>query len=153
MASSWTQQVFVNGLAAGINLSTDTLKIMLLKNTYTVNPDHKFVSDLTPASNECSATNYTGGFGGASRKTLASKTLTADDTNNRAVFDAADPSAWTALGGATNNTLRYAAIIKEITNDAASQVVCILDFGSDYNTNGGDFSVAFNALGIGYVQV
>lgn len=153
MASSWTQQVFVNGMAGGINLSTDTLKGMLLKNSYTVNPDHKFVADLTPGTHECNATNYTGGFGGGGRKTLASKTVTADDVNNRMVFDAADLAAWTTLGGATNNTLRYLAIIKEITSDAASQVIAILDFGSDYNTNGGDFSVAFNSLGIGYVQV
>jgi hypothetical protein len=148
MPSSWTQQAFVNYLAA---LASDTIKIMLLRSTYTVNPDHKFVADIV--SHEATATNYTGGFSGAGRKTLASKTMTADDTNNRAVYDAADPSAWTALGGATNNTLRYAAIVKEITNDAASQVIAILDFGADFNTNGGDFSVAFNALGIGYVQV
>jgi hypothetical protein len=148
MPSSWTQQAFVNYMAA---LASDTLKIMLLRSTYTVNPDNKFVSDIV--ASECTATNYTGGFGGAGRKTLASKTITADDTNNRAVFDAADPAAWTALGGATNNTLRYCAIIKEVTNDAASQVIAILDFGADFNTNGGDFSVAFNALGIGYTQV
>lgn len=148
MPSSWTQQAFVNYMAA---LASDTLKIMLLRSTYTVNPDHKFVSDIV--ANEASATNYAGGFAGAGRKTLASKTITADDTNNRAVFSAANPAAWTALGGATNNTLRYCAIVKEITNDAASQVIAILDFGADFNTNGGDFSVAFNALGIGYTQV
>ena len=146
MASSSTQQKFVTYMAA---LTTDTLKVMLVKSTYTTNPDHKFVADLV--AHECSATGYTGGFAGAGRKALASKTLVADDTNNRAVFDAADPAAWTALGA--GNTLRYAVVIKEVTNDAASQVLDILDLGADFITNGGDFTLAFNALGISYVQV
>lgn len=148
MASAWTQQVLVDALGADIDLAADTLKIMLLKDSYTVNPDHKLVSDI--AGSECDATGYTGGFNGAGRKTLASKTLTADDTNNRAVFDAADPSAWSALGGGTNNTLGKAAVIKEITNDGASRVVCILEFTAAA-TNGGDFSLAFHADGIGYI--
>lgn len=149
MASIWTQAAIVDGLTASINLSTDTLKIMLLKSTYTPDQDHQFVSSLS--ANECDATGYTGGFAGAGRKTLASKTVAVDNTNNRAKFDAADPSTWTSLGGASNNTLRYAAIIKEITNDAASKVICILDFGSNGTTNGGNVDVAFHADGIGYI--
>jgi len=147
MASGFAQGTLVTYLA---ELSGDAKKIMLLRNTYTFDPDHKFVSSIV--ANECNATNYTGGFGGAGRKSLTGQSITEDTANNRATYDATDPAAWTALGGATNNTLRYAAIIEEITNDAASRVVAILDFGADYNTNGGDFSVAFNALGIGYIQ-
>lgn len=133
-----------------LDLDTVTIKGMLLKNGYTPNPDHKFVSDIV--AQEADATGYTAGFGGAGRKTMASPTVTEDATNNRAVFDAADPSTWTALGGATNNTLRYMAVIREVTNDAASPVIAVLDFGSDKLTNGGDFTVAIAALGIYYVQ-
>lgn len=147
MASGWMQGTLVTYLA---ELSANTHKIMLLKNSYAFDPDHKFVSQLTPATHECSVTGYTGGFGGAGRKTLSSKTITEDTTNNRAVYDAADPTAWTAL--AAGNTLRFAAVIEEITNDAASRVIAVLDFGSDYITNGGDFTVVFNSLGIGYIQ-
>lgn len=150
MASQVATNALVQCMSGTLDLDTDTIKVMLLRNTYTPNPDHKFVSDIN--ANECNATGYTGGFNGASRKTLASKTVTENTTTNRAIFDAADPSAWTALGGATNNTLRYCAIIKEITNDAASLVIAVLDFGSDYTTNGGDFTVQFSADGILYTQ-
>ena len=147
MPSGWMQGTLVTYLA---ELSSGTHKAMLLRNSYTFDPDHKFVSQLTPASNECNVAGYVGGYGGAGRRVINSKTITEDTTNNRAVFDAADPSTWTAL--AAGNTLRYVAIIEEITNDAASRVLTVLDFGSDYITNGGDFTVSFNALGIGYIQ-
>lgn len=150
MASQVATGTVVLAMTAAINLSTDTLKFGMLKNTYTPNPDHKFMSDIN--THECNATNYTGGFGGAGRKTLSSKTVTEDTTNNRAVLDAADPATYTALGGTTDNTLRYGFVCKEVTNDAASPIVAILDFGADKNTNGGDFTAAFNALGIYYVQ-
>lgn len=147
MPSGWMQGTLVTYLA---ELSSATLKIMLLRSTYTYNPDHKFIADLTPASNECNVSGYVGGFGGAGRRTLASKTITEDTTNNRATFDAADPSTWTALGA--GNTLRFAAIVEEVSTDANSRVVAVLDFGSDFLTNGGDFSVSFNAAGIGYIN-
>lgn len=141
MASFWTQQTFVDALTAAVNLSTDTLKVMALKSIYVADPDHKFVSSL--AASECDATGYAGGFGGAGRKTLSGKTVTIDDINNRALFDANDPATWTSLGGTVDNTLRYVAVIKEITSDAASRVICILDFGANKSTNGGDFTVTF----------
>lgn len=147
MPSGFAQGTLVTYLA---EWTANTHKIMLLRNTYTFDPDHKFVSSIN--THECNATNYTAGFGGAGRKTLSGKTISEDLANNRAVFNATSPITWTALGGATNNTLRYAVIVEEITNDAASRVVAVLDFGSDYATNGGDFSVAFNASGIGYIQ-
>ena len=145
MASGWAQGTLVTYLA---ELSSNTLKAMLLTNAYTFNPDHKFVSSIN--ANELSVTGYTGGFGGAGRKTLSSKTVTEDAGNNRLVFDAADPTAWTGL--AAGQSIRYVAIIEEITNDAASRVVCILDFGADYPTNGGDITVAFNATGIAVIN-
>jgi hypothetical protein len=146
MPSGWAQGTLATYLS---ELSSATLKAMLLTSAYTFNPDHKFVSQIN--ANECTSDGYIGGYGGAGRRTLSSKTITEDAANNRAVFDAADPSTWTAIGGITPNTLRYVAIVEEITNDAASRVVCILDFGADKTTNGGDFTVAFNATGIAVI--
>lgn len=149
MASNWMQGGLVRLMGAG-NAGSDTFKVMLLKNTYTPNKDHDLVSEIN--AHECDATGYTPGFAGAGRKTLSSPTITVDDTNDRAVFDAADPATWTALGGATNNTLRYVAVIWENTSDAASIVLAVLDMGADKATNGGDFSVQLAALGIGYIN-
>lgn len=49
---------------------------------------------LTAANDEADFTGY-------SRKTLASVTVTPDDTNNRQDVDAADPSSYTNSGGAS----------------------------------------------------
>jgi hypothetical protein len=133
-------------------LVSNTHKIMLLKNTYTPNADHKFVSDLV--AHECDATGYVGGYGGAGRKTVGSKTFTEDAANDRAVLDAADPAPWTALGGTVDNTLGKVALIEEVGgSDATARVLCTLNFvvggtPTPRNTNGGDFSVTFDALGI-----
>jgi len=145
MASQVSTGALVAYLAA---LASDTIKIGLLKNTYSINPDHKFVSDVN--THECGVSGYTGGFGGAGRKTLASKTISEDTTNNRAVFDAADPATWSAL--AAGETLRYAFVCKEVTNDGASPLLAVLDFGADKPTNGSDISIQINSLGIYYIQ-
>lgn len=136
---------------ANYDMDAAGFKVMLLKSTYTKDGDHQFVSSLN--SHECDATNYTGGFGGGGRKTISSPTLTYDTATNRVIFDAGDPATWTTLGGATNNTLRYIAIIREVTNDAASPVYAVLDFGSNFSTNGGDFTVQFASTGIYYISV
>jgi hypothetical protein len=136
---------------ANYDMDASGYKVMLLKSTYTKDGDHPFVSSLS--SHECDATGYTGGFAGAGRKTISSQTLTYDTALNRVIFDAADPATWSALGGATNNTLRYIAVIREVTNDAASPVYAVLDFGSNFTTNGGDFTVQFASTGIYYISV
>ncbi len=139
------QFALVSGLTGALDLDTDTLKVMLLKASYTPNPDHKFVSSI--AGSECDATGYTGGFNGTSRKTLGSVTVSEDATANEAVVDAADPSAWEGLGGDTDNEVGYIATIKEITNDAASLVVSINEF-APLNTNGGNVEIAWHTDGI-----
>lgn len=145
MAASW----YTAGLAAmdgSFDMNTSTLKLMLLKNSYTFNPDD---ASLTPlAAVECDATNYVGGFGGAGRKTVT-VTSQQNDTNNRRDWAISD-TTWTALGGATNNTLEAAALVFELTNDAASIPVVYFDFsGGDFTTNGSDVLLDFLALGSG----
>lgn len=148
MASKVATAALVDSMGGALNLASATVKAMLLKNTYTPNADHKVVSDIN--SHECSVSGYTGGFGGAGRKTVGSKTVTENTGTDRAVFDCADPATWVTLGA--GNTLGYIAFIVEITNDAASRVVAVCDLGGDKITNGGDFTVAIDALGVLYVQ-
>lgn len=132
-----------------INLISDTIKVMLVKSGYTPNADDDFI-DFTgtsdPAGQEIVATNYTGGFGGAGRKTLANKAWTESDANDRAEFDA-DDVTWTSLGGASNDTIAAAILVKEITNDAASKLICYVDI-TDFTTNGGNFTLQWNSAGI-----
>lgn len=140
--------LLANKAAAGsISWPADTLKIMLLKSSLTPDRDDNFISDIS--ADECDAGGYVGGFGGAGRKTLANKTVTEDDTNDRTTYDADNPSAWTLDAG---NTLRYCAIVQEVTTDADSPVLAVLDFGSNVLTNGGNITVEFDAAGVIYLS-
>jgi len=135
------------------DLDGDTIKITLIDAGYTPDKDHDFADDFVSSTNECNVTGYTRGFGGTLRKALASKAVTYETTPNYAVFDAADIT-WTAIGGATNDTIATAVVLKEITNDAASPMLLQLDVSPDVTTNGGDFTIQFAAVasgGIGYV--
>lgn len=138
--------VYNNGKAnianGTIDLIADTIKVMLVSSAYTFDPDHDFVSSIN--ANEVSVTGYVGGFGGAGRKTLAGKTVTKDNVNDRAVFDANDVS-WTGLGAGA--TLGGAVVLKEITNDGASIPICFMD-PADLPTNGSDINLVFDATGI-----
>lgn len=123
-----------------IDLDTTATKIGLAKSAYAPDPDESSLS--TFAASEADATGYTGGFGGGGRK-AATITLTEQTANNRDVAIIGDLT-WTALGGGTNNTLRYAVWLREITNDAASVPIAYLQFTSDVTTNGSDITVDFD---------
>lgn len=140
-----TANTYTSGLAkcadGTIALLTDTLKALLVASSYTPNRDHDFVSDLTEIAG---ASGYTPGFGGAGRKTLTSKTITVDDANDRWAFDAADV-AYGALGaGATIGGL---VVTKEVTNDAASPIVCFCGC-TDTATDGNTVTFQFDAGGL-----
>lgn len=138
------------GIASrAIDWANDTIKVMLVDSTYVADKDHT-VSTATsgPAAKEISVTGYTSGFGGTGRKTLASKTLTNDTTNDRTVFDAADPSAWTLSTGVT---IGGAVVYKHLTSDALSTAIAFLD-SADTPTNGGTITLVFDTLGIFYTQ-
>lgn len=133
-----------------IDWLNDTIKVMLVKSTYVDSNLRDFVDDGTandPLSHECDATNYTGGFAGAGRKTITSKTITRNNGANRVEYDCA-AITWTALGGAVNNTIGGVVFIKEITDDTASIIIGFDDGVANQATNGNDFVYTPNANGI-----
>lgn len=131
-----------------IDLLTDTLKVMLLKSGYVANRDDNVVDNggaNDAIDHEITVAGYDEGWGNAGRKTLASKTVAEDDANDRAVFDCADPSAWTLASG---ETIVAAAVIKEgVADDTTSRIIAYLDI-TDTPTNGGTFTLVIDAAGI-----
>jgi hypothetical protein len=126
----------VNVANGGIDLDTDTIKVMLVTSSYTPDQDnHDYVDDIT---NEVSGTGYTAG--GA---TLASKTVTQDNTNNRMVFDAANVTWSTAT-----ITARGAVVYKDTGTASTSPLIAYYDFSVDKASSGGDFVVEWNAVGL-----
>lgn len=130
-----------------IDFASDTIKLMLVTSSYSFVQTESAMTNAAAA--ELNVTGYTSGFASASRRTLSSKTITNDTTNHRCVLDAADPTTWTSV--ATGATIAGAVVYKHLTSDAASTPIAFLDF-TDTATNGSDFSVVFDALGIGYFQ-
>lgn len=129
----------ING---GIDLDTDTIKVALLTSSYTPSIDsHDFFDDVS--ANESSGTGYTAG--GA---TLASVTVTQDNTNDRAVFDASDVS-WPS---STIANARYAVIYKSTGTAATSALIGYIDLGSTKSSNGDTFKIEWNASGILYLS-
>ena len=130
-----------------LDYASDTIEIILTKSTYTPNKDD--TNSVYAAAEISGVSGYTGGYGGAGRKVLASKTITNDTANDRTVLDAADPSAWT-LG--TGDTVGGAIVGKKgASNDTTAVPLFFLDF-TDVPTNGSTFTITFDANGIGYTQ-
>lgn len=121
-----------------VDFDSDTIKVALLKNTYTPNQDsHTYKSDL--GANEVTGTGYTAG--GA---TLGGKTVTYDAANNVTVLDA-DDVTW------ANSTItaRYAVIYDDAgATDAAKVLLGYVDFGVDQASTNGNFTITWDATGI-----
>lgn len=113
-------------LDGGHNLGNggDTLKIALYTSSATLGA----TTSAYTATNEVSGTGYTAG--GA---TLASQAVAYDATNQVAFFDAADPAFTTAT-----ITARGALIYNNSKSNAS---IAVLDFGSDFTSTAGTFTV------------
>lgn len=115
----------------------NTIKITL-HTSYTPNIDtHQVWADV-------SATEYGSGSGyTAGGKTLGSQTVTQDDTNDRALFDAASPT-WTSLGALSPATPSHAIIWNDTPTSPADPLICYIELGTTA-TNGGDYTIEFSA--------
>ena len=107
-----------------LGTSGNTLKIAL----YTSSATMGATTSAYSATNEVSGTGYTAG--GA---TLSSQAVAYDATNQVAYFDAADP-AWTTATITARGALIY-------NNTKSNASVAVLDFGSDYTSTAGTFTV------------
>jgi hypothetical protein len=130
-----------------VDYLADTIEIILVKSTYTPNKDD--TNSVYAAAEISGVSGYTGGFGGAGRKVLASKTITNDTTNDRTAYGAADPSAWTLGAG---DTIGGAIIGKKgSASDATATPLFFLDV-TDTATNGGTVTISFSSAPFAYTQ-
>jgi len=119
-----------------IDYLTDTVVVLLLTNAPDIDAD-TFISDLSG--------EVTGG--GYARKTLASKTITTDDANDRAIFDAADIQ-WTALTA----TFRYIVVAQSTGNDSTSRCITTIDTGENQTIAAGTYDIAWPVSGVFFIQ-
>ena len=113
-------------LTAALNLSSDTIKVALVKTAYTPNlATDEFYSTISA--------NVVG-----TPQTLGTKTVTLG------VFDAADATFSAVAGG---NTLLGVAIYKDTGVAATSPLIALLDTitGFPLATNGGDIQIVWDS--------
>lgn len=155
MASFAYTRFAADNMRALVDLDADTLKLVLVNSTYVPlrsedAADEGGADDMVDGEIG-SVTNYTGGYSGAGRKTLSSVTVTEDDANDRGELDAADVT-WSSLGGAANDTIVAAVLVKEDHintggTDTGTLLICHIDI-ADTLTNGSDFTIQWDAEGI-----
>ncbi|KKM23530.1 hypothetical protein LCGC14_1614280 [marine sediment metagenome] len=123
-----------------IDLDTDTINVLLVTSPYTPNKDtHDFRDDVT---NEVVGTGYTTGG-----KALVNKTVTQDNTNDRAKFDA-DDLAWTSA----TITARAAVLYKARGgSSSADELIAYIDFLADKASTAATFTIQWHADGIFYL--
>lgn len=129
-------------LTAATAWGAATIKVVLVGDGYT--PDSTATNLTTAATYEVTGAGYTGGYGGSGRKTLASKTVTADQSDEVARLDAADLT-WTALDA---GLVRYALLVIETGgSDATSVLLACLDVPATL-TDGADFTLTWPESGL-----
>jgi hypothetical protein len=127
---------------------TDTFKVMLVAAAYVEDRDDDKADEAganDPIDEEYDGTGYTGGWGGAGRKTLASKTSTVNKASDRTDFDAADV-VWSSIGpaGAAGDPASLLQIKENATDDTNTDLISHHDFV--VTTNGGDVTAQITDL-------
>lgn len=138
------------GATGEVDLIVNTIKVMALQGDTGESTDSEFIGDvITAGAVEVTSTGYTGGYGGAGRKTLGSKALAVDQVNDRAEFDCADVT-WSAISQAGAEQWVALLIVKEVTSDALSPVLAHIDTatGLPLTPNGSDITLTINAEGL-----
>ncbi len=126
------KEAILNG---DIDLTNDTIKVMLTSG-YTMDADNdNYYSDVS--ASEVSGTGYTAGG-----QALSNKSVTQDNTNDLAKFDA-DDVTW------SNSTITAdgAIIYKDTGTGSTSPVIAYYPFTSASSSNS-DFTLQWNSNGI-----
>ena len=112
----------------------DIVKVALLNNSHAFDPDDDIWTDVSANEIETSGTGY-------SQKTLANQSVTQDDTNDVAKFDA-DDVQWT-----TATFTAYHAVIYDDTL-GSDDLIGSIDFGVGKSVTGGTFTIQWSSDGI-----
>ena len=123
-------------MKGSVNLDSggDTIKVALMDDNHSFSADDNTWSDVS--ANEISGTGYTAGG-----ETLSNQSVTQDDTNDKAVFDADDVS-WS---NATFTAYHAVLYDDSLTND---DLICSIDFGEGKSVSNGTFTIQWDSSGI-----
>lgn len=130
--------VYSNGIQAfiggSIDYDADTIKAMLVVNTYTLDKEaHDVVDDV-------SASRMTG----TTDQTLGSKAVNEDTGNTRVEVDSANIT-WSSVQ--SGSTVSGYILYKDTSTPASDPLICFCEFSSPVATNGSNITATVDANG------
>lgn len=135
MASNNYSNGILNILNQNLDYVNDTIKVLVVSDSYTFDKTDEFVSDI---SNEVSGTGY-------SRKTLSNKGITLVSGSPDEFHFTADSISFTNVDVSPDN-MAAVVVYKEVTNDSDSLVIAYVDI-ADISTNGTTINIQFASSG------
>ncbi|MAH47134.1 hypothetical protein CMI37_15005 [Candidatus Pacearchaeota archaeon] len=127
--------------AAEIDLNADDIRVaLLMTNTTADTEEDTALMNAFTTIDECDATGY-------ARVALTGEAVTADNTNDRAEFDA-DDASFTGLSGDATRDIQGVLVYKHVTNDTDSIPICFVDFSADVTKFATQIDIPWNAEGI-----
>lgn len=134
LSIKWYRQAFVSAFKKEIDWINDDIKIALIDDTYVLDQDGDVAySDIS--SYEVSGTGYTTGgtlLVNGDIDTPASKTMALSGEN----------TSWPA----TEIEARFGVVYND--TPASKPLICLVDFGGNITSAGGDFRIIWNPSGI-----
>jgi hypothetical protein len=143
MANAVPNSAKVRLLTGVIDLDTDDIRARLVMTNTTCDTEVDAINHLSDYTtiDPCNATGY-------ADVALSSKVVNADDTNNRAEFDAADIS-FTGLGGNASRQYQGVLLYKRVDGTNANDLpVAYIDFTSTLPATATQVNVPWDAEGI-----
>lgn len=134
MASNFYNIGLLRLLNGSTTFTTDTVKGLIVDNTYTFSVSHEYVANI---SGEVSGTGY-------ARFDLTSKTVSLNATSNAVVFDCADLSFYSIN---TSNAIAGMVVYQDTEDDNTSPLLGFISI-PDTTTNGSDLDLAINVAGL-----
>lgn len=128
-------------LLGNIDLGADDIRVALLMTNTTADTENdgiQHIDDITTLD-EHDGANY-------ARQALDNEAVNLDDANDRAEFDADDPT-WTALGAGTRSAAGM-LVYKHVNDDTDSIPIAWVEFASPVVGDGTNFTVEFSAEGL-----
>lgn len=137
MPSIIYHQAYVEAFTGDLDLTTSTLRMMLLIGNHAENPDDEFVSDIS--ADEATHASY-------GRVTLTTVAVTDDDANNRAEVSFDNVTFSTLDATTATEAVAYQRVGADDTTPADDVLIALWDI-ADTAADGSDFTLQVGSEG------
>lgn len=122
------------GLVDLAGSGSHVVNVALLTSSHSFDADHNYWTTIS--GNETSGTAYSAGG-----QALTTKTITQDNSNDRAAFDG-DDTTW------SSSTITAAFAVLYDNTLTTKDLICCFDFSGNQSSSSGNFTIQWHANGI-----